>query len=325
MTRETAGVPAGATVRTDIDCIAHRGFAGRYPENTLAAMRGASGGDSDSEPTTSDRSYRGADAIEIDVMPAAGGEPIVFHDLTLGRLTDAPSNLRRRMVWEMPLETLRGFSVLDSGEAVPSLAEVVDAIPADVRVNVELKHPGTGQPRRELHRRERSRGRERWSGFVERVVGVLDDHGSDALVASSYEGALAAMRDVAPSIPLAYFFWNSVEEGLSITRRYDCEAVHPALDMVGGTSLFNSGYTPTGPHADVGLVERAHEEGRAVNVWTVTTREQASALERAGVDGILADYPGLLEATETNREAEAGDVETPMAAMAGEHSSATGN
>lgn len=275
--------------------IAHRGFAGIYPENTLAAMRGAPYAEFTPESGDSNAETGGADAIEIDVVPAAGGEPVVFHDLTLGRLTDAHTSLRRQPVWETPVETLRNVSVLDSDESVPLLTEVMNTIPPEVEVHVELKHPGTGQPRRELDGHERSLGRERWLTFVERVVNILTAYDNDLLVSSSYEGALAAVRDIAPDLALAHLFWNSIEGGLDITRRYDCEAVHPALDMVTGTTLFNSGYTSAGPFTEIDVVERAHEEGREVNVWTLTTPQQATELRAAGVDGLITDYPGLFD------------------------------
>lgn len=276
----------------DVALVAHRGFAGVAPENTLTAVRGAVRG----------TNGRRTDAIEIDVLPAAGGEPVVFHDLTLGRLTDAPANLRGHPVWETPLETLREFSVLSSTESVPLLVEVLEAVPVDVTMHIELKHPGTGQPRRELDSAERNRGCERWRGFVERVVDVLSTDNHEIVVSSSYEGALAAMREVAPSLSLAYLFWNSIETGLAITRRYDCEAIHPAANMIFGTQLFNSGDTPAGPFADIDLVERAHSEGRAVNVWTVTDWYEATQLRAAGVDGIIADYPGVLAAMDGTSE-----------------------
>ncbi|WP_160132816.1 glycerophosphodiester phosphodiesterase [Halococcus salsus] len=286
-------VPPTTQRSDDLLSIAHRGFAGVAPENTLAAMRAAC-------------ENPGTDMVEIDVQPAANGEPVVFHDLTLGRLTNVPPAERRRRVSETSLETLRNCSVLGSDERVATFAEVLDALPADVGVNVELKHPGTGQPRRELDPRDRSRGRDRWSPLVERVVRALDDQGNRALVSSSYEGALVAMREVAPEIPLAYLFWNSIEGGLEVTDRYDCEAVHPSLDMVRGADLFNSGYVPTGPFADIDLVERAHETGRPVNVWTVTDWHQASQLRAAGVDGLIADYPGLARVTPPRTAADAG-------------------
>ena len=52
--------------------IAHRGFSGRYPENTLAAIRAAL--------------RLGVDMVEIDVQQTRDGEVIVFHDYRLDRL-----------------------------------------------------------------------------------------------------------------------------------------------------------------------------------------------------------------------------------------------
>ena len=49
--------------------IAHRGFSGRYPENTLASVRAAL--------------QLGVDFVEIDVQETADGELIVFHDYGL--------------------------------------------------------------------------------------------------------------------------------------------------------------------------------------------------------------------------------------------------
>lgn len=45
---------------------------------------------------------------------------------------------------------------------------------------------------------------------------------------------------------------------------------------------------------DTDLLEIAHEEGREVNVYTLTTWYQAEQLAAAGVDGLVSDHPGLL-------------------------------
>ena len=68
--------------------IAHRGFAGVYPENTLCAVRAAL------DPP--DAGHRGADAIEIDVMATSDGELVVFHDRDLARVTAATNDSDRR-------------------------------------------------------------------------------------------------------------------------------------------------------------------------------------------------------------------------------------
>lgn len=42
-------------------------------------------------------------------------------------------------------------------------------------------------------------------------------------------------------------------------------------------------------------IEWAHDRGKAVNVWTVTTWYEAERLAEAGVDGLIADYPAMLD------------------------------
>ena len=103
--------------------IAHRGFAGIYPENTLAAMEGSS--------------KEGSDMIEIDVQPCADDTVVVFHDLRLDGKTDEEG-----IVTETDCETVLSAEVLDSGETIPTLEEAMDVIPASVAVNIELKYSG---------------------------------------------------------------------------------------------------------------------------------------------------------------------------------------
>ncbi|USZ67817.1 glycerophosphodiester phosphodiesterase [Halorussus salilacus] len=266
--------------------IAHRGFAGVHPENTVAAFEQAATG-LDVRP----------EMVEVDVMPTADGEVVAFHDFELGRVTDAPADLADRFVWETPYEKLTQLEVLGTGESIPRLADVLDALPPEVGVNVEFKNPGsTGvRPRENLPRDDRPAQRDLWLDFAERVVSTLADCENDVLVSSFAEGALAAVRAVDPSIPVAAVFAESVADGMEVARRYDCEAVHAPWNMISGTPLFNAEYGSLGPYEDVDLVETAHREGRTVNVWTVQSWYQAAQLRRAGVDGVIADYPGVLQ------------------------------
>lgn len=88
--------------------IGHRGFAGRYPENSLAAVKAAV--------------ETGADGVEVDIRPCEEGVWVCHHDRTrLGK------PLR-----EWSLAALRR-------EKVPSLAEVVEAVPEERFLFVEVK------------------------------------------------------------------------------------------------------------------------------------------------------------------------------------------
>jgi len=287
MSGTTGTTDRRAPNRPTPDLIAHRGFAGVCPENTVAAVERAADGLGRGEPPA---------MVEVDVMASADGELVVFHDERLGRVTDAPDELAGQYVRETPYETLADLNVLGTGESVPRLGEVLDAIPPEVGVNVEFKNPGTPDvgPRQNLPPGDRERAIDRWRGFAERVVAALADRDNDVLISSFSEGALAATRAVDPSVPIAAVFAESIADGMEVARRYDCEAIHVPWNMIPGTELFNAEYGSLGPYEPIDVVDIAHEEGRKVNVWTVERWYQATQLRAAGVDGLIADYPGVL-------------------------------
>ncbi|AFZ73519.1 glycerophosphodiester phosphodiesterase [Natronobacterium gregoryi] len=268
------------------DVIAHRGYAGVAPENTVRAVR---------EATARDETAM----VEIDVQPAACGTPVVIHDECLegsrdrdGRpLTDAEG-----IVWETPLEVLQSARVLGTAETVPTLADVLEAVPETAGVNVELKNPGAADRRfgESLGDDERDARRAIWQPFVERVIDVCAGFDGELLFSSFYEGALAAVRDVAPRYCAAALVWDDLEAGLEIARRHDCEAVHPPRNAIAGTPLAETEYAGIGVgEPEIDVLEAAHAEGRTVNVWTVERWTQYADLAAVGVDGVIMEYPGL--------------------------------
>jgi len=106
-----------------VNCIAHRGFAAKHPENTLSAVRGAV--------------EAGADGVEVDVRRCATGEIVVIHDETVDRVTDGTGAVADRSLAE-----LQDLDVLGTGEGVATLADVVAVLPDGVALHVELKETG---------------------------------------------------------------------------------------------------------------------------------------------------------------------------------------
>ncbi|WP_394738881.1 glycerophosphodiester phosphodiesterase [Natronococcus roseus] len=263
--------------------IAHRGYAGVAPENTIAAAVDAAG-------------HEGTAMLEIDVQPAACGTPVVFHDERLEGTRDGrPVTDASGILWETPLETLESLSVLGTDESIPTLSALFEAVPETVGINVELKSPGAADLRvgESLPADALEKRRELWRPFVERVLEDCEAFDGELLFSSFCEGALAALRATA-DYAAAPLVWDDLEAGLEIARRYDCEAIHPPRNAIAGTALASEPYygLPTSEPA-LDVVEAAHEEGRAVNVWTVDSWLQFDELAAAGVDGIVADYPGL--------------------------------
>ena len=113
-----------------LEITAHRGASAFYPENTMAAFRGAL--------------EQGADWVELDVQQTSDGQIVVLHDANTRRTTGVYGN-----VWNMTYEQVsqldagRLFSPEFAGEPIPLLSEVAAfARDTGLRLNIELKPTG---------------------------------------------------------------------------------------------------------------------------------------------------------------------------------------
>ena len=149
--------------------IAHRGLWGRgRPENSIAAARAAA---------------RAGYGIEADLQLSADGRAVVFHDDHLGRLTPEAGPVRGRIAAE-----LAAIPLLGGAEGIPTLDALLAAVAGRAPLLLEIKDQ---------------------DGALGPKVGALEAAAAEALAA--YEGpvavmsfnphSVAAMRDLAPSIP----------------------------------------------------------------------------------------------------------------------------
>ena len=283
----------GEEMPDDTTLIAHRGFAGVYPENTELAVEASSFGGPGTQTA-----HRRADMIEVDVVPTADGTLVTFHDNGLAERDGGERGLTdtEGLVFETDTDAVTSATVLGTEETVPTLETVMDAIPPSVAVNLEFKNPGSEDLyfAESLSNQTLSAQREVWRPYTERALDLTSEYDNDILVSSFYEAALATVRDYDDSVPVAFLFWDSIEEGLEVTRRYDCEAMNVPWNTIQGTPFFNDdGYIESDLN-DIDLVEVADDEDRELNTWTVSTWYQAQELVRAGVDGLISDYPSIL-------------------------------
>jgi glycerophosphoryl diester phosphodiesterase len=184
--------------------------------------------------------------VEFDLRRCGSGELVVIHDETVGRVTDGSGR-----VGELARSTLAELDVLGSGEGVPTLRQVLAAVPEDTGLNVELKD----------------------RGLAADLVEALADHGHDVLVSSFDDEALRELRGVA-DLPVATVFADDHEGGIESALELDAVAVHPQWELL-----------------EEAFVERAHEHGLAVNTWTLRDDEAAGRVEQFDVDGLIADAP----------------------------------
>ncbi|MBL4790854.1 MAG: hypothetical protein JKY60_17980, partial [Kordiimonadaceae bacterium] len=104
--------------------IAHRGL---FEEGTLAEENSIA-----SVQAAIDAGF----AVEIDVRRTADDIIMVFHDATLGRLTDGEGPVSK---WGK--KQLQNFTVGNTGLPIPTLPDIMDVIDNQIPVFIEIKSP----------------------------------------------------------------------------------------------------------------------------------------------------------------------------------------
>lgn len=273
--------------------IAHRGAASLAPENTMAAIRKAC--------------EAGAHMFEIDVHLSADGVPVVIHDDTLERTTDIENYYRAWgiqapvRVSSLPLSSLKildagtwwvkrdPFGTIASGavsvdearsyrgEPIPTLDEVLFFVDrAGVGVNVEIKQIPLF-----------------YEGIAEKVIAAI--HGMEnrhLVLVSSFDNEICRrVKELDPAIAVGPL----CSERIADPGRYVGDVVGGEAYHVGRNALGCSDGRPIAePLVNASDIASAHRQGVAVNVWTVNDRATMIRLIKAGVDGIITDFPQTL-------------------------------
>lgn len=112
--------------------IAHRGFSGTAPENTLAAFKRAMD--------------VGSNMIELDVHLSRDGHVVVIHDDTLKRTTGGMGKVVDFSLQELKqLDAGKWFGSRFSGEKIPTLKEVLELTRGKIPIHIELKEGDLGR------------------------------------------------------------------------------------------------------------------------------------------------------------------------------------
>ena len=246
--------------------VAHRGASVQAPENTMESFRlGAEAG---------------ADAIELDVHLTKDGKLAVIHDETVDRTTDGSG--------EVVGMTLRALRKLDAGArftgadgstafagkglTIPTLEEVLDWLPEDIGLVVEIKVrsavPAVVEALRERPVRQAGR----------------------ASLISFDEAAIDEAHALDPELPTGYLLVPS--QPFEPALRWAVEHGHPAVHPWDG---------------DLGLdpapaLAQAMAYGRQVGCYVVNDPDRMKHLAILGLWGFVTDVPDIARAALGPRE-----------------------
>lgn len=256
-------VAAGQPEHVDVITTAHRGASAYAPENTLAAF--AVGIE------------QGSTWIESDVHLTRDGVPVLMHDTTLSRTTDAEQVFPDRAPWNVRDFTLAEIKQLDAGswfgpefagEPVPTLAEMVEQVRASRSgIIMELKAPSL------------------YPGVEQRVIDVFE----------SFPGYVTSALS-AGRLSVQSFDWTSMKTYSELAPETPVGLLGtPPAAALDALATWAEQINPHHGSASAEYIDAVHRAGMDVNVWTVDDTAIMTRLLDDGVDGIITNRPDVLE------------------------------
>jgi glycerophosphoryl diester phosphodiesterase len=159
------------------------------------------------------------------------------------------------LVSELTLKEIKSFSA-ESSEKIPTLEEALDFLDKKVKVFIELKE----------------------AGVEEQVLSKVNERGlgKNVVIVSFLEDALKKVRALD----------KDIETGLIYAKHKN--PIKAALELKANYLLAFYRFTHTAN------VQKAHENGLKVIVWTINKPEEVAEYVKKGVDGIASDKPDIL-------------------------------
>lgn len=229
--------------------IAHRGASAYAPENTLIAFVKAA--------------QLGIRWIECDVMEAACGTPIIFHDETLDRTTNGKGSvISYPYSYLQSLDAGSWFDLKFAGEKIPSLGALLGLLQnTKLHANIEIKAlPGREEALVKTVAKE--------------ICTQLGEQPDNILFSSFSVAALHALRRYLPHCKMGLLLHEWEPDW-----QKDYDALHCVSLHVNHEIIFPE------------LASQIKRENKILLCYTVNSRQRALDLYSFGVDAVFSDAP----------------------------------
>ena len=269
-----------SSMNNKVEIHGHRGFRGKFPENTLVAFQEAV--------------KLGVDAIELDVVISKDSQVVVSHEPWFNhKICSEPNGekVRSRKQHNMHKLTYAEIKKYDCGkrgnpefpdqqkipEYKPLLSEVIETIEAyckennlpPVQYNIEIKCWKLGDSR--WHPKPQV-----MSDLVYRTIKKYNI--SERMLIQSFDvRCLQTMHKLDPALKIGL---------LTVGRG----SVEHHLKKLGFTPYM---YNPSLKLANAATIRKIHEHQCKAIVWTVNSEKDIQRMIALGVDGIVTDRPDI--------------------------------
>lgn len=179
----------------------HRGFSGKYPENTMLSFRKAV--------------EIGCDGIELDVHLTKDNKLVIIHDETIDRTSNGTGFVKDYTYDELcKFDFYGNFKGKYEFQRIPTLREYFDLV-KDVdgfMTNIELKT-----------------GIFEYPGIEKAVIDLIREYGLEKrIILSSFNHfTIMRCREIAPEIKTGFLIESWVIGMGEYTKSHDVECVHP--------------------------------------------------------------------------------------------------
>jgi glycerophosphoryl diester phosphodiesterase len=246
-------------MRNPLIITGHRGAGGLAPENTLASIQLALD--------------LGVDRIEIDVQQTSDNVIIVLHDRTLKRTTNGFGFIKSMNYADL-LKFSAGikFNKVYAEERIPTLEQVIDLINGKVELLIETKYSYLYYPNIERH-----------------ILNVIKNKNAFGWckIISFNDRALFRIHKLNKEVRVGKLF---VGKSVNLPLSYDTTINFKPLERY----HFVDEIIVQHKYASKAFIDKVHQFGKELHVWTVNDPETIEKLIEKGVDGIISDYPNLL-------------------------------
>lgn len=179
---------------------AHRGFSGKYPENTMLAFEKAV--------------EIGADGIELDVQLTKDGEIVIIHDETIDRTTDGTGEVVSYTYDELKkFDASFKFKGQMGFNKIPTLREYFEFVKdKNIITNVELKT-----------------GVNEYHGIEQKVWDLIQEYNLEekVIISSFNHYSVLRMKKIAPNLKYGLLSETWIIDAGKYTKNLNVECYHP--------------------------------------------------------------------------------------------------